>query len=160
MTESPIEWRIIPETNYKYEMNNNKDVRKRMHKNYIKNYSNDFRYIFIPKVNQPPPAKTRDEVYQLTFKDPQYVYPTIPDEFKTFGDRFFDKLKAENCKPISDYINSITPVYYLFNDNQYKVRPHNWIHYNSRPHIKQTRKPRTKKCNNECNNECNNVCIN
>ena len=121
---------------------------------YIKNYSNDFRYIFIPKVNQPPPAKTRDEVYQLTFKDPQYVYPTIPDEFKTFGDRFFDKLKAENCKPISDYINSITPVYYLFNDKQYKVRPHNWIHYNSRPHIKQTRKPRTKKCNNECTNGC------
>lgn len=129
-------WRIIPETNFDYEMNENKEIRKRGKRNLIKNYSDDFRYIFVQKdINEPPPARTREEVYELTFKDEEYVAPVIPEEKKTRGEKFFEELRKEGCEPISEYKTYMDKVDYMYDGIKYSVTPNNWIHYKTRPHI-------------------------
>lgn len=127
-------WRIIPQTNFKFEMNDKKEIRKRGRKGLYNSINDDFRFMFVRKINEPIPARTREEVYELTFKDKDYEPPVIPEECKTRGDKFLDAMRSEGCEPLTEYINIMTKIDYLYEGVKYSVSPNKWIHYGTRPH--------------------------
>lgn len=138
MTQKSLDnhkWRIIPHTNYQFEMNDAKQIRRRGRKNLFHNIHDDFRYIFAKNINEPIPAKTREDIYKLTFNDDKYIDPVIPDEYKTRGEKFMESLKSEGCEPLTEYISGIKKVDYLYDGIKYSVSPNNWMRCGTRPHI-------------------------
>ena len=112
-------WQFIPNTNDKYEMSTDKQIRNTKTQHILKPNS-------INKIRlstSPPIYESVDNLFKLTFPDQEIPYPST---YLTPAQKLFQSMKNENCTPISDYQGYNKPIYYLFDNLEYKTTPSKW----------------------------------